>query len=68
MSVEIKPSALRAVNAYKELQAAYAEAGTKLIDLHAQVRDRDAKIAEAKAILDEVFAEDSGGSTGGVVG
>lgn len=61
MSTEIKPSAIRAVEAYKKLQAAHALAAAKIMEL-------EGKLAEAKAILDEVFPEDVGGSTGGVVG
>ena len=68
MSVEIKPSANRAVEAYKKLQAAHALATAKLIEQDARIAVLEDKIAEAKAILDEVFPEDVGGSTGGVIG
>lgn len=68
MSVEIKPSATRAVDAYKKLQVAHADAAAKIIEQSGVIANLEAKIAEAKAILDEVFPEDVGGSTGGVVG
>ena len=68
MSVEIKPSALRAVDAYKKLQAAHADAAARILEQDRAITGLLAKLAEAKAILDEVFPEDVGGSTGGVVG
>lgn len=68
MSVEIKPSATRAVDAYKKLQVAHAAAAAKILEQSGIIAELLSKIDEAKAILDEVFPEDVGGSTGGVVG
>lgn len=68
MFVEIKPSAIRAVNAYKKLQDAHIVAAAKIIEQDGIIAGLETKIAEAKAILDEVFHEDVGGSTGGVDG
>jgi hypothetical protein len=65
MSVEIKPSALRAVDAYKKLQAAHAAAAARILEQDRAITGLLAKLAEAKAILDEVFP-DNGGSMGGI--
>ncbi len=65
MSVEIKPSATRAVDAYKKLQVAHAAAAAKILEQSGTIAELLSKIDEAKAILDEVFP-DNGGSMGGI--
>ncbi len=65
MSVEIKPSATRAVDAYKKLQVAHAAAAAKILEQSSIIVELLSKIDEAKAILDEVFP-DNGGSMGGI--
>lgn len=69
MSAEVLgPSVNRAVSAYKKLQEAHAAAVAKILEQDAQIKHDAGVIAGYKAILDDVFPEDVGGSTGGVVG
>lgn len=69
MSAEVLgPSVNRAVSAYKKLQEAHAAAAAKILEQDAQITHDAGVIAGYKAILDDVFPEDVGGSTGGVVG
>lgn len=63
--VVLVPTAKSAASAYKKLQAAHAEAAAKIMELDMMVRDKDAKIAEATAILAEAFGVDGGESMGG---
>ena len=69
MSAEVLgPSVNRAVSAYKKLQEAHAAAAAKILEQDAQIAHDAGVIAGYKAIMDDVWPEDMGGSTGGVVG
>ena len=76
LAMEIKPMSAeilgqpinRAVQSYKNLQAAHANAAKMILELDAKIAADAELIASYKAILDEVFPEDMGGSMGGVVG
>ena len=69
MSAEVLgPSINRAVGAYKKLQDAHAAAAAMILEQDKKIAHDAVVIADYKAILDEVFPEDMGGSTGGVVG
>lgn len=69
MSAEVLgPSVSRAVLAYKKLQEAHAAAAAKILEQDAQITHDAGIIAGYKAIMDDTWPEDMGGSTGGVVG
>ena len=62
------PSINRAVGAYKKLQDAHAQAVATLMEQDQKIAHDAVVIANYKAIMDEIWPEDVGGSTGGVVG
>lgn len=69
MSAEVLgPTVNRAIGAYKRLQEAHAAAVAKILEQDKRISDDAQIIAGYKAIMDEVWPEDVGGSTGGVVG
>ena len=51
MSVEIKPSATRAVDAYKKLQVAHAAAAAKILEQSSIIVELLSKIDEEKGII-----------------
>lgn len=69
MSAEVLgPSLNRAVGAYKRLQEAHASAAALIMEQDKKIAHDAVVIAGYKAIMDETWPEDMGGSTGGVAG
>lgn len=69
MSAEVLgPTVNRAIGAYKRLQEAHAAAAAKILEQDKRISADAEIIANYKAIMDEVWPEDIGGSMGGIVG
>ena len=69
MSAEVLgPTVNRAIGAYKRLQEAHAAAAAKILEQDKRIQDDAKIIAGYKAVMDEVWPEDVGGSMGGIVG
>ena len=66
MSAEVLgPTVNRAIGAYKRLQEAHAGAVAKIMDQDKRIKTDAEIIAGYKAIMDEIWPEDVGGSVGG---